>query len=239
MSDPAYIIRLGQGLYLDSDGILHQGLPPEKVPQYEMPGGQLTDKDAIDKLGKAFKAIGDAIPNKGDAAKFKKFEDFLNKLGGKDSERLLQFLGVVGKIADKFATAFVVLGVAVAAAKLLGLFGGGPDALETLIIARFDVLYKQNKSLQNQIESRDLRGQRNALISARAAVESFVSQRDGGAMSSEDIKTRLQNLANLIQVISDTQMLNMLDSITYVSFFDPGEHKAVYPWITRNLYRLP
>ncbi|MDO8448875.1 MAG: hypothetical protein Q7T10_08715 [Rhodoferax sp.] len=239
MSDPAFITKLGQGLYLDSDGVLHQGLPPAKAPKYEMPGGPLTDKNTIDKLAKVFKEIGDAIPNKDDAAKFKKFQDAMMKLGGKNSEDLVKVLGVIGKIAGAVGTAFVVLGVAVAAAKMLGLFGDGPDPLETLITARFEALDREIRSLQTQISSRDLRSQRNAMMSARAAVESFVSQRDSGTMVVAAAEARLQNLTNLLQLVSSTEVLNLLDSSTYVGFFDPDEHKKVYPWITRNLFRLP
>lgn len=239
MSDPAFITKLGQGLYLDSNGVLHQGLPPAKAAQYEMPGGPLTDKNMIDKLAKAFKEIGDAIPNKDDAARFKKFTDAVEKLGGKNSEDLVKVLGVIGKIAGAVGTAFVVLGVVVAAAKLLGLFGDGPDPLETLITARFDALDREIRSLQTQISSRDMRNQRNALMSARAAAESFVSQRDSATMAIADVEARLQNLTTLLQLISGTEVLNMLDSSTYVGFFDPDEHKKVYPWVTRNLFRMP
>ena len=239
MSDPVFITRLGQGLYLDSDGVLHQGLPPAKAAHYEMPGGPLTSKDTIDKLAKAFSAVGDAIPNKDDAAKFKKFADKMKDLGGKNSEELVKVLGVVGKIAGAIGTGFVILGVAVAAAKLLGLFGDGPDPLEALITARFDALDKEISALQAQISSRDLRDQRNKLMSARAVVENFVSQRDSGTMTPESIEVRLQNLSTLLQLISGAEVLNMLDSSTYIGFFEKAEHTKVYPWITRNLYRLP
>lgn len=38
MSEPVYVVNLGSGLYLDDEGMLHQGpLPP--VPSYALPGG--------------------------------------------------------------------------------------------------------------------------------------------------------------------------------------------------------
>jgi hypothetical protein len=125
MSDPAYVIQLGSGLYLDDHGVLHHGpIPP--VPSYAMPGGVLATANDISKLSKTFLDIGDAMPNKDDGEKFTKFVAKLSKLG-LPGEDMAQLLGVVGKIAEVVGTVFVVVGAAVAVAKMLGLFNEGPS----------------------------------------------------------------------------------------------------------------
>ena len=152
---------------------------------------------------------------------------------------LAKLLGVVGNIAGAIGTAFVALGVAVALAKMLGLFGDGPSPLEQLVKARFDALERQFNALAQVISQQQLSRQKQALVSARSAVESFVSQRDSGTMSEAEIQSRLQQLTGLLSIISTAEVLSLLDSTTYVTLFDAGKHTKVWPWITSNLFVLP
>jgi hypothetical protein len=236
MSEPAYTIRLGSGLYLDNEGVLHQGVTPP-VPSYAMPGGVLATLNEASKLAKTFQDIGGKLPNKSDSQKYTEFVDKLKDMGA--PEELGKLLAVVGQIASAIGTVFVAAGVVVAAAKLLGMFGEGPSPLEILIKARFDALDKEVRALQNLISAHDLRTQRDALIAARSAVESFVSQRDSGTMTAAQIESRLQTLISLLSVDSMGKILSLLDSSTYTVFFDTDEHTKVWPWITRNLFRVP
>lgn len=236
MSEPVYVINLGSGLYLDSDGTLHHGTPPA-VPSYTMPGGVFTNLNEVGKLAKTFNDIGNALPNKADAEKFAKFSAKLADLGA--PEELGKLLGAVGQIASVVGTVFVVVGVAVAAAKLLGLFNEGPSPLEVLVKARFDALDREVRALQALSAQKDLEKQRSALASARATVESFVSQRDSGTMTLEQIATRLQTLVTELSLLSAKEILTLLDASTYTVFFDTEEYLKVWPWIATNLFRTP
>jgi hypothetical protein len=236
MSDPAYVIQLGSGLYLDSDGVLHQGaLPPAAA--YGAPGGMFSMDPA--KLGKTFQDIGDALPSKSDGEKFKKFQAKLQGFGAPDE--LIDLLGKVGEIAGAIGSAFVVLGVVVAAAKLLGLFGDGPSPLEQLVKARFDALEREIRSLAELIIQKDLRTEQNELVAAVGAVKDFVAQRDSGTMTDAEIAGDLQALSANLATDSLPHVLNLLDVATYEALFDPGEFQKVWPWIAGpgHLYFLP
>jgi hypothetical protein len=223
MSDPIYVIQLGSGLYLDSDGAIHQGAVPP-VPSYSAPGGPLV-LDLANKLGKTFKDIGDALPNKSDG---KKFDDFRKKLTGLGApDELIDLLGKVGEIASAVGTVFIVLGVAMAAAKLLGLFGDGPSPLEKLIEARFKSLETQITSLQVFIKEKDLRNLKNHLISAVATVKNFVAQRDSGTLTDTQIESDFQLLSANLASNSMPDIFNLLDRATYEMFFVPDEYDKV------------
>lgn len=257
MSDPAYVVQLGSGLYFDNEGHVHQG-PVPPVPTYQMPGAFLTFLKASDKIAKTLNDIGDALPSapdkpvegkdhakyqkelEGYAEALKTYDKFLSKLAKiGPSEDAAKILGVVGKIAGAIGNVFVVVGVLVAAANLLGLFNEGPSPLEQLVKARFDALEKQVRALAQLIVAHDLRTLRDALSTARSTVSEFVSQRDGLSMTDAQIESRLQTLITLLSVDSMAKILSLLDSTTYIIFFDPDEHTKVWPWITNNLFRLP
>jgi hypothetical protein len=237
MSDPVYVTRLGSDLYLDDLGVLHQGpIPP--VPSYAMPGGVLATANEIGKLSKTFKDIGGALPNKEDGERFDKFAAKLSKLGlpGDDMAKLL---GVVGKIADAVGTVFVVVGAAVALAKMLGMFNEGPSPLEVLVQARFDALDREIRALQKLEGEKEVNRLKNDLISARSTVQTFVSQRDSGTMTTAQIESRLQTLVTNLQLLSANEFISLLDPITYMAFFDSDEYMKVWPWISGHLFRVP
>jgi hypothetical protein len=240
MSDPVYVIQLGSGLYLDEHGVLHNGpIPP--VPSYVLPGGMLATLNEIGKLSKTFKDIGGALPNKeDDKAKYAKFVKKLSELGlpGDDMAKLL---AVVGKIADTVGTVFVVVGVAMAAAKLLGLFNEGPSPLEVLVKARFDALDREIRALHNLNLEKHLEEHKNALGSARSTVQGFVAQRDAGTMTTAQIESRLQTLVTELQLLSVNQFIGLLDPITYTVLFDPDQYQRVWPWTAGwgHLFRVP
>ena len=236
MSDPVYITPLGPNLYLDSEGRMHRGVLPE-VPAYAPPGGMLRSAQDVSKLAKTFNDIGNALPSEKNKKEFLEFQKKVTDLGL--PPELAKLLGVVGNIAGAIGTAFVALGVAVALAKMLGLFGDGPSPLEQLVKARFDALERQFNALAQVISQQQLSRQKQALVSARSAVESFVSQRDSGTMSEAEIQSRLQQLTGLLSIISTAEVLSLLDSTTYVTLFDAGKHTLVWPWITSNLFVLP
>jgi hypothetical protein len=236
MSDPIYVIDLGSGLYLDNDGVLHQG-PIPQVPTYTPPGGVLSTANEVSKLSKTFNDIGNALPSKSDGEQFTKFAKKLSDLGA--PAELSELLGVVGKVASTLGTVFVVLGVAVAAAKLLGLFNEGPSPLEILVKARFDALDTEIRALHALAVEQHLDHQRDALTAARSTVQEFVGQRDSGTMTAAQIESRLQTLITLLSLLSDSEVIALIDPITYTVLFDADEYQKVWPWIATNLFRIP
>jgi hypothetical protein len=233
MGNPAYITPLGGGLYLDNEGVLHQGAAPS-VPSYPLPGKVLSLMNDASKLSKTFKDIGGALPTKADGAKFEQFAKKLEFLG--TAEELGKILGAIGAIATVIGNVFIVVGVVVAAAKLLGMFDEGPSPLESLITARFKALDAEILSLQKIISEEALDKHKNALQAARAAVESFVSQRDSGTMTAAEIETRLQTLFALISVVTQPDILGLLEPTTYDTFFEASLYEKVWPWMATNLF---
>ena len=237
MSDPVYVINLGSGLYLDDHGVLHQG-PIPSVPSYALPGGVLATANEIGKLSKTFKDIGGALPNED---KKKEYADLVKKLNdlGLPGDDMAKLLAVVGKIAETVGTVFVVVGVAVAAAKLLGMFSEGPSPLEQLVKARFDALDREVRALHTLILQKHLAAHQDALGQARATVKDFVSQRDGGTLTTAEIENRLRELITPLELLSVNQIIGLLDPITYTVLFDKDAYMRVWPWVFPHLFRVP
>lgn len=243
MSDPVYVIQIGSGLYLDDRGVLHQGpIPP--VPSYSLPGGLISAANDLSKLSKTFKDIGDALPQKDPEKEdggenFVKFVTKLTKLGlpDDDADKVAQLLGVVGKIAEVAGTVFVVLGVAVAAAKLLGMFSEGPSALEKLVEARFKALDATINALHKLAVEKDLNNHRNHMGAARSSVQDFVSHRDD--MTTAQVESELQQLSTLLELVNAPEWIPLLDPITYTVLFAADEYKKALPWQAGRLFRVP
>ena len=242
MSDPVYIIQIGSGLYFDEHGVLHQGaIPP--VPSYTLPGGVLSTANDISKFSKTMKDIGDALPRK-DPSKIDGGENYVKFVGklkklGLPGEDLAKVLGVIGNVAEVAGTVFVVLGVAVAAAKLLGLFNEGPSPLEILIKARFDALDREINALHKLIVENNLNSRKNALGAARSTVSDFVSDRDSLTLTTPEIESRLQTLITNLSLLSAPEWISLLDPITYTVLFDSSQYEKVWPWLSGHLYRVP
>src|SRR6266699_1833291 len=137
MNELAFVLHLGGGLYMDSNGDLHQG-PPPNVPIYQAPFQLPVDPN---KVKEAFSAVKAALK---DVNKYSSNEFILNRWG-KVTELLtiLDILDAVGKVAAVIAPLAGVLSFAVDAAKMFGLIKEGPSSLELLMVARFDVLEKE------------------------------------------------------------------------------------------------
>jgi hypothetical protein len=236
MSDPAYITRLGPNLYLDSHGVLHQGVIPP-VPDYTLPGGLFRTAQEVAKLAKTFNDIDNALPDKDEGEKYEKFLEKITKLGL--PPELAKLLGVVGNIAGAIGTAFVVLGVAVGLAKMLGMFGDGPSPLELLVKARLDALEKQINELSKRLFEQNLTQSQAELEAARRRVKEFVAQRDSGTMSDSAILSELLGVKLLLTSPTTPKVLIMTNKMTYRLAFDTGRHTKVWPWITNHLFLIP
>src|SRR5204862_303956 len=105
MPDIAFYLHLGGGLYLDSDGNLHQETPPPEKPVYQAPFTLPVDPKAVaSTLNDVKKALKDIDK---DAAVLRKFEEYGLHY------RLLGILSAVGKIAGMIAPVLAVASFAV------------------------------------------------------------------------------------------------------------------------------
>jgi hypothetical protein len=207
-----------------------------------MPGGVFATLNEVGKLAKTFSDIGNALPDRGAGKKFTDFVDKIKNLVGDPglSQDLAAFLGAVGQVATVIGNVFFVVGAAVAAVKLIGIFSEGPSPLEVLVKARFDALDKDFTILRNLTIQDSLASHLDALISARAAVEEFVSQRDSGTLTSAEIESRQQMLVNNLQTGDGIkELLLLVDLITYNYLFEADKYEKVWPWIAAHLFRLP
>ena len=229
MSDIPYALHLGGGLYMDSNGELHQGKPPN-TPVYEAPYKLPIDpkvaKDVLKDVREALKDINE------DSNVIEKFVQFGLPL------ELLQILSTVGKIAGIVAPVFAVASFAVDILKFFDILKDGPSPLERLVEKRFDELEGEVEAIKKLIRNHDLRD-------GRLAVESF----------SLDVKTHVRQLQNtnpsLGQLESDrsrlinthatfiTQISKLLDQQTWMSDFDHDEHTKVWPFVQGILFTLP
>ncbi len=187
MADIAFALDLGGGLYLDSNGDLHQGTPPE-APIYQAPFSLPVDpkaiKNTLDAVQKALKDI-----NK-DASVTNLFEEYGLPF------RLLNILSVVGKIAGIVAPVFAVASFAVDVLKLFGVLKDGPSALELLVKQRFDQLDAEVKSIATLIQVKDLRDGRVAVEDFSSQVKDYVDQLQGTNPSLAQLESDRATLMN-------------------------------------------
>src|SRR4051812_24153734 len=124
MSNPAFSLNLGNGVYMDSEGALHDG-PVKNVPVFEAP---FTLPVEPQKIKDALSSVKDALS---DLSK----KGFIHDRWGKVDEidKILDILAGIGKLAGYIAPAAAALGILVDALKLFGVLKDGPSSVETLI----------------------------------------------------------------------------------------------------------
>jgi hypothetical protein len=236
MSDLAFAVHLGGGLYIGSDGSLHQTKPPDVVPVYEAPFKLPIDfKQWRDTFGDIKKALKDADTN----------PDLLQpeilKIFGDDyglDPKFLAILSVAGKVAGVIAPVFAVASFAIDLAKLFGMFKDGPSALELLVKQRFDDLENQVAAIGQLIQTHDLRD-------GRIDVESFVARvRDHVAQlaSTNPDPVQLENDRNSLVQSHDTFVTGvsaLLDAATWRAVFRRTDHNQVWGVIPHALHTYP
>lgn len=230
MTQSAFAIHLGGGLYLESDGTLVQGAPSPGVPAYEAPFKLPIDpKKAADAMRDVQKALKDI--NK-DPDVLEKFAAF-----GLDTG-ILDVLSGVGKIAGAIAPVLAAASLVVELLKLFGLFSDGESALQRLIIQRFDELERNVESIKLLIQVKDLRTHRVAIESFLAHVGSYARQLQNTNPTLPQLEADRGRL--FTEESSAAKAVAMLlDPDTWLANFDRDQHKRVWPSVARLLHTLP
>jgi hypothetical protein len=233
-----FSVDLGNGLYMDSSGVLSKGPIPGK-PIYATPGGGFPVK--LDTFEKAFNGLAKALPDKNDPKSRDKFDDILIaiEMAAEDKEHLIDALQAVGAVASVVGSVIPVLGAALAVLTLLlGLFKEGPSALELLITKRFDDLARQLKSLEIQIQQRDLRDQRIKISAAMDALANYVFELKNTPPEAAVLVLRQQEMRSQLKDAGDAVRI-LLDSGTWLASFSQNEYSAVWPWLQSKLHTFP
>lgn len=233
-----FSVNLGGGLYMDSNGVLSHGPTPGK-PVYGTPGGGLPVN--FDSLAKAFSGLAKALPDKDDPKSREKFDKILDAIGmlASDKEDLINALQAIGAVASVIGSVVPIVGAALAVLTLLlGLFKDGPSPLELLINRRFDDLARQIKSLEIQIEQRDLREQRSPISAALAAFANYVYELKNTPPDPAVLLLRQQDMRSQANA-AGVAVRNFLDASTWLASFDPNEYTWVWPFLQNRLHTFP
>ena len=238
MAQPEFSVHLGGGLYMDSNGTLSHG-PVLGKPVYPTPGGGLPIQP--DALAKAFQGVAKALPDKDDPKSREKFDKILDGIGMAlaDKENLIGTLQSIGAVASVIGSVVPIVGAALAVLTLLlGLFKSGPSAIELLITRRMDDLERKLKALETQIQLRDLRGQRNAISLAIAALQNYAVELKNAPPDAATLLLRQQDVRNQLDA-AGLAVRNLLDTSTWLATFDQQDYQQVWPWIAHRLFTFP
>ena len=229
MSEPAFAINLGNGLYMDSEGELHEG-PLPNVPIYKAPFTLPIDPK---QLKEATSGVKSALLNINK-------EGFLHDRWGKVDEidKLLDLLAGIGKLAAVFSTLASVYSFAADAAKFLGLLKDGPSALERLVEQRFNELEAKVAAIAQQIQRLDLRNGRVSVGSLVNQVQAYVETLKQANPTPQELENDRIGLLNSYASHIDL-IASLLDRQTWISDFSRGDHTQVWPLIAGVLFTVP
>jgi len=229
MSSPTFMIHLGGGLYLDSQGNLHTG-PSPGLPVYDL-GFQLPiDPSKVHKALTSFKeAVNKALAD----------EDFKSALQNFGlATKLFPILSLVTKIAGFIAPVFFVASVVVDVLKLFGFLKDGPDKLEKLMQERFDELRSSVKAIDELIKVKDLRDVRDKLEGISNALRDYLGKLKNTYPDVDALEADLRlNRTNHFNALNDYR--KVFDPSTWLAQFDRAEHTRVWPFMEGVLFTHP
>ncbi|WP_203909212.1 hypothetical protein [Rhizocola hellebori] len=229
MSDAAFVLRVGAGLYMDSNGMIRTG-PDPALPTYTVPGGLPVSPDSVKKV---FDGIASAMPDPKDPETREK----LGRLGVLDDT--MKILHDFGKIASTIGKVIGMVGFAVDVAKLLGLLKDGPSAVEQLIEKRYKDLDRRLEGMEIRWQQQDLRNLRVDISNSLSAVDSYLEELRMGVINPANLQVKLQDMRN-----THTMMANatgrMLHPSTWLAGFKRADYERVWPWVPwPELHRMP
>lgn len=229
MTDLAFSLHLGNGVYLNSDGNIHSGPAPETAV-YEAPYKLPLDAKATGAVLKDVKkSLTSFVEDPDVLAKFVEF--------GFDM-KALKLLAGIAKIAGAIAPIFAVAGFAIDILKMFGLFKDGPSALELLVTERFDELEKQVHAIAVLIQTHDLRDARLAVEGFTGAVRDHVAQ----LANSNPSLTQLENDRIILETAHNVNrdgIAALLSEEMWLAMFDAEEHTHVWPYVSHHMYTMP
>jgi len=242
MTDLTFALHLGSGVYLDSDGNIHQGPAPDTViyeAEFKLP---IDPKKAAD----AFKSVKDAFEDVDDPQKNQKILKTLNDIygflfadgKGVDATNILKMFATISKIAGTVAPILAAVGFAFDVAKMFGLFKEGPSALELLMNKRFDELKRYISAIATLIINENLEEGRIAVMTLNASVKEYVTQ----LKNSNPTLAQLE--ADLISIKAAHEShvegtFKLIRKATYQTIFDSSAHSQVWALMQHHLFTHP
>ncbi|HEY6223925.1 MAG TPA: hypothetical protein VIW26_09075 [Gemmatimonadales bacterium] len=244
MSDPAFALHLGGGVYIDPDGNITHGAAPAPIvyeAEFKLPIDPKKIADALKSVSDALKTA-DSKEKGVDPEMLDKIREIYGFLVGDtqgfDASKLLSMLATVSKIAGTVAPVLLVVGFALDVVKMLGFLKGGPSALETLVTKRFDSLDQQFDAIADMIKI-------NKLVDGRTAINNMA----GDAVDYVNLLTnthptlpQLEALSIKLNgsiVTSRPSIQQLLDQQTWLALFDPAKHSQVWGLMQGVLFTLP
>jgi hypothetical protein len=225
----AFVLRVGAGLYMDSDGLIRPG-PDAALPTYSVPGGLPVNPDSVKK---AFDGIAKAMPDPTDP----KVREKLGRLGVLDNT--MNILATVGDIASALGKVVGVIGFAVDVARLVGLLKDGPSAVEQLVERRYQDLDRRLKGAETRWQQQDLRNMRVDIQNALGIVDGFLEEVQAGLIDTTNLQVKLQDMRNAHNKAMDA-VARLLDPSTWLSGFNDDDYTRVWPWIPwPEMFRMP
>ena len=228
MTEPAFTINLGNGIYLDSDGNVSQSAFPDIpvfAPPFKLPIDPAKARDAVKGVQKALK---DFTTDPDVLAKFKEY--------GFDT-KILDLLSGIAKIAGMVAPVLAAVAIAYDVLKVLGVFKEGPSALELLVKQRFEELEENVDSVKIMIETHRLGDARIGVQKLLDFAKDFTVKVRGA----QALLTELKDDQNRLKdgLLENDNINKLLSQHTYVANFDRDDHTRVWGWMQDLIYSMP
>ena len=223
MSDMDFAVNIGGGLYMDSNGVLHQ-TAPQGVPVYDAPFGLPVDPD---KVKNALTGIQKFVADATDANNKAKF---VNEFGV--PLQLFDILSAIGKVAGIVAPAIAAVAILYDVLRITGILksGSGPSELELLIKEYMEQLGGLVHGLATVIDQQNLAGGRNDMAAFLATLDDHIIL----LKNTNPNVTQLENDRNLLHLLhgqKEDGVYKLLDASTWLAPFDRSEHTMVWPYV--------
>ncbi|MCI0574858.1 MAG: hypothetical protein L0332_31335 [Chloroflexi bacterium] len=242
MTDLAFALHLGNGVYLDSDGNIHHGPAPATViyeAEFKLP---------IDpkKAAAALKSVSDTLNG---VDKSQKVTNDIIEIYGfvfgtaatfdVSADALLGLLSKIGKVAGAVAPVLLVASFAIDIARVFNLFGGDElTKFDKLVLKRFDAIDAQFDAIAEEIKGINMTKGRVAADLLVAAAIGYVDKLKNSTLTpsqlaAESIKFNTSVSANI------APLLALLDLQSWMTLFDPNKHSQIWGLMQHHLFFLP
>lgn len=227
--DSEFALHLGQGWYVDVDGRFHSE-PVTAAATYEQPGGLPFDAKAVKD---AFNDVKGVLPDTDDPKSVAKFRDMGLP------EETIKFLGAIGVAAGAAGTAMGIVAFLFAAAKFVGLFTDGDDALMKKVDAVFKELRAFSRSQGNEVRDKMIAEVISELTVALNSVKSYIDELK--AYVNDDatqLELRRQEL-RAMETRAATTALRATSPLSWTRAFDVAEYTGSWFWLNGWLQVQP
>ncbi len=228
-NDDEFALHLGQGWYADVNGRFHNQ-PITAAATYEQPGGLPFDAKAIKD---AFNDAKGILPDTNDAKSVAKFRDMGLP------EETIKFLGAIGVAAGAAGTALGIVAFLFAAAKFVGLFTDGEDALMKKITAVFKELRAFSRAEGNEARDKMIAEIASELTVALNAVKNYVDELNAYILNDKtELALRRQEL-RAAEKDAAVAALRATNPLSWTRAFDVDEYTGSWFWVNGWLQVQP